>query len=125
MGSVNEAVEPLPIVGPLCDEHRAKLMAGDEDWELQGSEQSADGSTDPYILMGDSLRALNQYVLLAPPTSMTSGTRRGDLFPLRVHRRGDSDESELTLLITREMLPGVAQFFQHVAERFGKEVSPE
>jgi hypothetical protein len=37
--AANEAVEPLLIVGPLCDEHRARVLAG-EDLEVQGSEES-------------------------------------------------------------------------------------
>ena len=63
MSAANEAVEPLVEAGPLCDEHREKLIAG-HDWELQGSEQSATGTSEPTILMGESLQALNEYILL-------------------------------------------------------------
>jgi hypothetical protein len=77
--------------------------------------------SQPTVLMDDSLRSLNQYVLLEPPTSFDTGNpRHGDLVPLRVHRRGDPNEGELTLAIPLEMLPAIADFFQHIAERFGK-----
>jgi hypothetical protein len=118
--AANETVEPLLIAGPLCDDHRARLLAG-EDWELQGTEKTAIGMSQPTVLMDDSLRSLNQYVLLEPPTSFDTGNpRHGDLVPLRVHRRGDPNEGELTLAIPLEMLPAIADFFQHIAERFGK-----
>ncbi len=63
MSAANEAVEPLVEAGPLCDEHREKLIAG-HDWELQGSEQSATGTSESTILIGESLQALNEYILL-------------------------------------------------------------
>ncbi len=117
--AANPAVEPLPIVGPLCDEHRARLLAG-EDWELQGTEESPIGMSQPTVLMDDSLRSLKQYVLLEPPSSISTGNpRHGDLVPLQVRRRGDPNESELTLAIPLEMLPAIADFFNHIAERFG------
>ena len=97
------------MAGPLYDEHRAKLIAG-EDWELQGSEQSAVGTSEPTILMGDSLLPLNQYVLLEPPPRLVSGgSRHGHLVPLRVQRRGSSNESELTLLVSPDLLRAVAE----------------
>jgi hypothetical protein len=117
--TANEAVEPLLVVGPLCDDHRARLVAG-EDWELQGSEESATGTSQPTVLMGESLLALNQYVLLEAPKSIRSGCRRGHLVPLRVHRRGDPNERELFLVISPDMLPAVANFFQHISGKFGK-----
>jgi hypothetical protein len=48
--AANEAVEPLLIVGPLCDGHRARVLAGEE-YELQGALQA---------LEGDQSRALGQ-----------------------------------------------------------------
>jgi hypothetical protein len=71
---------------------------------------------EPSILMGESLRSLHQYVLLEPPTLLRTGSC-GDHVPLRVRRRGDGDESELTLVIPPEMLAAVAAFFEHVAKR--------
>jgi hypothetical protein len=119
MSAANEAVEPLPVAGPLCDEHRARLTAG-EDWELQGSEQSAVGTSEPTVLMGDSLLALNQYVLLEPPTKLVSGSsRHGHLVPLRVQRRGSSNEVDLTLLVGSDHLRAVAEFFSAVADQIG------
>ena len=59
MSAANEAVEPLVEAGPLCDEHREKLIAG-HDWELQGSEQSATGTSESTILMGESLQAFKR-----------------------------------------------------------------
>jgi hypothetical protein len=47
--ATNETVEPLPIIGPLCDEHRTRVLAG-EDYELQGSEESATGMSQPTVL---------------------------------------------------------------------------
>lgn len=124
MSSVNEVIELLPIVGPSCDEHRAKLIVGDQDWELQGSEQSADGSTDLYILMGDS--TVTKSVRPVGPVDHPEVRRSTrDLFPLLVHRRGDPNEGELTLLITREMLPDVAQSIQYVVDQFGREQAPK
>jgi hypothetical protein len=117
--AANETVEPLLIVGPLCDEHRTRVLAR-EDYEVQGSEESVTGTAHPTVLMGDSLRSLNQYVLLEPPTRIGSGSRHGHHVPLRVQRRGDGDERELTLVIRPEMLAAVAQRFQNWAEKFGK-----
>lgn len=113
--SANEALEPLLIVGPLCDEHRARVLSG-EDYELQGSEESATGMAQPTVLIGDSLLSLNQYALLAPPTKMVTGDSPGHRVPLRVQRRGDKAERELNLVIPPDMLPAVAAFFQHVAK---------
>src|SRR5712672_1089342 len=111
--AANETVEPLPIVGPLCDDHRARVLAGEE-WELQGSDEAATGMSQPTVLMGDSLRSLNQYVLLEPPNKMVTGDSPGRLVPLRVQRRGEPDERELNLVIPPDMLPAVAEFFQAV-----------
>lgn len=123
--AANEIVEPQFIAGPLCDDHRARLLAG-EDWELQGTDESPIGMSQPTVPMDDSLRSLNQYVLLEPPNSIETGNpRHGDLVPLRVHRRGDPNETELALAIPRQMLPEIADFFQHIAERFGREAGDE
>lgn len=119
MNAANETVEPLPLAGPLCDEHRARLIAG-EDWEPQGSQQSATGTAEPSILMGESLLALNQYVVLEAPRTIRSGSRHGHLIPLQVRRRGDPNERELTLVIPPDMLPAFANFFQHVSEKLGE-----
>ena len=119
MSAANEAIEPLPLAGPLCDEHRAKLTAG-EDWERQGSEQSAVGTAEPTILMGESLLALNQYVLLERPKRIGSGNSHGHHVPLRVRRRGDPAERDFALVIPPDMLSDVAGFFQHLSERFGE-----
>ena len=48
------------------------MLAG-EDLEVQGSEESATGTAQPTVLMGDSLLALDQYVLLGPPNEMVTG----------------------------------------------------
>jgi hypothetical protein len=97
--AADETVAPLLIAGPLCDDHRTRLLAG-EDWELQGTEESPIGMSQPTVLMDDSLRSLNQYVLLEPPNSIETGNpRHGDLVPLRLHRRGGPNETELTLVI--------------------------
>jgi hypothetical protein len=114
LSAANEAVEPLLLAGPLCDDHRARLLAG-EDWELQGSQPSL-GTAQPTVLMGDSLLGLNEYVLLEPPSSIESGGHHGDVVPLRVHRRGEPDDRELNLLIKPDMLPAIADFFQHIAD---------
>jgi len=106
----------LLIVGPLCDDHRAKVLAG-EDYELQGSEESATGTAQPTVLMGDSLRSLDQYVLLEPPSKMVTGDSSGHRVPLRVQRRGDSDERELNLVIPRNLLSDTGQFFQRFGDR--------
>jgi hypothetical protein len=117
--TANETVEPLLLAGPLCDDHRARLLAG-EDWELQGSEESATGTSQPAVLLGDSLLGLDQYVLLEPPNRLRVGSRRhGHLVPLRVQRRGEPADREVNLVIPPEMLPAVAQRFQDLAERFG------
>ena len=117
--AANEAVEPLLIAGPLCDEHRARVLAG-EDLEVQGSDESVTGTSQPTVLMGDSLLALNQYALLEPPTKIISGSsQHGHLVPLRVQRRGAASDTELTLLVRTDQLRAVAAFFSHVAERFG------
>ena len=70
--------------------------------------------------MGESLLALNQYVLLEAPTKIQSGSRHRHNVPLRVQRRGEPNERELALVIPPNMLPAVAKSFQHWAERFGK-----
>lgn len=112
--AANEAIEPLLIVGPLCDDHRARLLAG-EDYELQGSEESVSGTTQPTVLLDDSLRSLDQYVLLVPPHQMVDGNSPGHLVPLRVHRRGEPNEREINLVIPHDMLREFAAFFTHVA----------
>jgi len=111
----NEAVEPLLIVGPLCDDHRARLLAG-EDYELQGSQQAATGTAQPTVLMDDALRSLNQYVLLAPPSKMVTGNSPGHLVPLQVQRRGEPNEREVNVVIPPDMLHAVAAFFQCFGE---------
>src|SRR6476620_9315758 len=95
----NEEVEPLLLAGPLCDDHRARLLAG-EDGELQGSEESATGTSPPAVLLGDSLLGLHQYVLLEPPKRLSVGSRRhGHVVPLRVQRRGEPADREVNLVI--------------------------
>ncbi len=121
--AANEAVEPLLIVGPLCDGHRARVLAGEE-YELQGSEESATGTAQPTVLMGDSLRSLDQYALLAPPNQIVSGNSPGRLVPLRVQRRGEPNERDLNLVIPPDMLPGVAEFFQAVVSPPGRFTPP-
>jgi hypothetical protein len=111
----NETVEPLLIVGPLCDDHRARLLAG-EDYELQGSQQAATGTAQPTVLMDDALRSLNQYVLLAPPSKMVTGNSPGHLVPLKVQRQGEPNEREVNVVIPPDMLHAVAAFFQRFGE---------
>lgn len=116
--TVDETIKPPPFVGPLCDDHRARVLSG-EDFELRGSEESATGTAHPTVLMDDSLRSLDQYVLLIQPDIIESGNHHGHLVPLQVRHRGGG-ERELDLLIPPEMLATIAQRFQHWAERFGK-----
>lgn len=117
--AANEAVEPLLVAGPLCDDHRARLLAG-EDYELQGSEESATGMSQPTVLIGESLLALNQYVLLEGPQRLNTGdSRHGHVVPLRVQRRGEGDERGLNLVIPPEMLTAVADFFQRFSKSQG------
>jgi hypothetical protein len=117
LNPANETLQPLPIVGPLCDEHRARVLAV-EDYEVQGSEESATGTAQPTVLMGDSLLALDQYVLLEAPTKISVGrSRHGHLVPLRVKHRGESSKPEFNLVIPPDMLPAVANLFQPGAER--------
>lgn len=112
--AANETVEPLVIAGPLCDEHRARLVAG-EDYELQGTEESVTGQSQPTVLLDDALQSLDQYVLRLPPNKMVDGNSRGHLVPLRVQLRGEPDEREINLVIPHEMLGEFAAFFSHVA----------
>jgi hypothetical protein len=64
----------------------------------------------------------NQYALLEALTTIGAGSgRQGDLVPLRVYRWGDAIESELTLLILRELLPEVANFFQRIVDPVRRE----
>jgi len=105
--------------GDVCAEHKATLPA--KEWILAGSEQSATGYAQPTILVDESLRALNEYVLLEPPDEVTrDGSRQygppeDDFYseyriPFRVRRRGDEERS-FTLVIRPEMMPALAAFF--------------
>ncbi|WP_319454543.1 MULTISPECIES: hypothetical protein [unclassified Mycobacterium] len=117
--AANETMEPLPLVGPLCDDHRARALAG-EDFELQGSEPSVTGTAQPTVLMGDALLSLDQYVLLEPPTELVSGKSPGQLVPLRVRRRGEPTDREVNLVIPDDMMPAVVAFFDELRRFFGR-----
>lgn len=110
---------PLPIVGPLCDDHRARMLNG-EDYELQRTAKTPIGMAPPTVLMGESLLALNEYVLLEPPTTLGTGGVKGDPVTLRVQRRGAESDTEITLLIKQEDFYAVARFFNDIAEQFGE-----
>jgi len=53
MNAANETVERLPLTGPLCDEHRQRLLDV-EDWEPHGSQPTPDGSAPPMVLRGSA-----------------------------------------------------------------------
>jgi hypothetical protein len=66
----------------------------------------------PAILMGQSLRDLNEYIVLEPPTLLRHDMDcpEGAMLPLRVRRRGDS-ETDLTLVIPDDALKRLADMF--------------
>ena len=97
---------------PVCREHYEELIAGAEH-RLQGSEESATGMAQPAILMGESLRDLNEYIVLVPPTRLRhdSDCPEGAQLPLRVRRRGDP-ETDLTLVLPEDTLKRFAEMFK-------------
>jgi hypothetical protein len=116
---LNEATEYLLPVGDVCAKHNSTLPQ--EEWILVESEQSATGIAGATILIGESLRALNEYILLEPPeTLIRDGSRQYNppedfpfsevRVPLRVRRRGDV-ERDFSLVIPPEMFPALAKFF--------------
>lgn len=116
MRAANESAEPVARAGPLCDVHREQLTAG-QDWEPH----PGGGEAEPAILMGDSLLALDQYILLETPSAILRRQTIGDHIPLRVRRRGETRERELTLVIPPHLLPGVTQFFQQLLELYAND----
>ncbi|CAN5348086.1 hypothetical protein BH09ACT8_BH09ACT8_30820 [soil metagenome] len=99
----------------VCDEHGEQLTSGSE-YRRQGSEESATGMASPALLMGQSLRDLNEYIVIEPPTVLThdSDCPEGALIPLRVRRRGDT-ESDLTLVLSDEVLARLADMLRRFA----------
>jgi hypothetical protein len=97
---------------PVCEEHYLQLDSGAE-YRRQGSEESATGMSAPVLLMGQSLRDLNEYIVLEPPTMLIhdSDCPDGTLFPLRVRRRGDT-ESDLILVLPDEVLNHLVEMFR-------------
>ncbi|MEC4840904.1 hypothetical protein R2360_15695 [Mycobacteroides chelonae] len=122
---LNEATEYLTPAGDVCAEHEKSLPS--QEWILADSEQSVTGMAKPTILVGESLQALNEYILLEPPEAFTrDGSRQynppedfpffENRVPLRVRRRGD-EERDFTLVVPQEMLLALAAFFTRLCPR--------
>jgi hypothetical protein len=83
----------------LCNLHAEELKDPETEWMLVRDERK--------LYVGDSLRNLNEYILLGVETIMGYGTARefshnaedGNHLTLRVRRRGDK-EKDMTLVIT-------------------------
>lgn len=106
-----EATRPYAF-WPVCETHYEALTAGAE-YRTQGSEESATGMATPILLMDQSLRDLNEYIVLEPPTELIHGgdCPEGAQIPLRVRRRGDS-ESDLVLILPDDTLRRLAQMLK-------------
>lgn len=123
---LREGTEYLRDAGYVCPEHFEVLP--NQEWIRQDFAESVRGSAKPTILVGESLLALDEYVLLeAPERWIRDGGRTfnppkpdffsEDRFPIRVRRRGEESEREITLVIPREMFAEVAEFFSRLLPR--------
>jgi hypothetical protein len=103
----------MPSGIAVCNLHKAELEKPDTEWMLDRNNRQ--------VYVGDSLRNLNEYILVDPPTEYTGyGTGRefshtaedGLHIPLRVRRRGDA-ENEIILVLTSKELTDA---FKHLGE---------
>lgn len=101
----------LPAEFLVCNVHKAELAQPETEWMLVRDEGK--------LYVGDSLRNLNEYVLLGVETIEGYGTTRefshgdedGLHMNMRVRRRGDR-EKEMVLVLTSN---GVSKDFKHWA----------
>lgn len=90
----------LPAEVAVCNLHKEELENPDTEWMLERSERK--------LYVGDSLRDLNEYVLVGIPSTnligyaagreFSHGSEDGHHLKLQVRRRGDRDK-EITLVI--------------------------
>ncbi|MGE2723555.1 hypothetical protein [Mycolicibacterium pulveris] len=93
---------------PVCAQHYNELDGGAE-YRSQGSEQSATGVASPTLLMGESLRDLNEYTVVEPPTTLEHDMHypEGALLRLRVKQVGGK-ETDMTLILPDKALTNLA-----------------
>lgn len=119
-----EPIEFVPRIGPLCGAHIEMLP--NAEWVLESTEESATGRAGPTMFIGESLRELDEYVLVEPPTEVVSGGGRtynppqstSEHIPLTVRRRGDEDERVITLFVQRDQWKALAELFERQRKRF-------
>ncbi|VEG58137.1 Uncharacterised protein [Mycolicibacterium aurum] len=92
-----------------------------------GGETGADGGVaNPHVLVGDSLIALDEYILVEVPHRWErDGSRQynppeamyfaEDRVTLSVRRRGDAEERDFTLVVAPDMFAPMAKFFASLA----------
>ncbi len=97
----NQGWSRLPGDVLLCNLHAAQLKDPETEWMLVRDERK--------LYVGDSLRDLNEYVLVGVESIVGYGTARefshpdedGEHLQFRVRRRGDR-EKQMTLVITSD-----------------------
>jgi hypothetical protein len=125
---LNEATEYLVPAGEVCAEHKRTLP--NQEWIREDFGESVIGSARPTILVGESLLALDEYVLREAPHRIIRDGRRTfnppkpdffveDRFPIRVRRRGEDGDRDITLVIPPELMAEVADFFRRMTPRDG------
>ncbi|MGY1865273.1 hypothetical protein [Nocardia gipuzkoensis] len=97
----------------VCDAHDVELAAPDTEWILDRSEDVVTHQTRPALLVGDSLRGLNEYVvqdvseLRRPYDSMSrvfsDPLNNGGHITFEVRRRGEADSAPITLVLNKAL----------------------
>ena len=125
-----EAVQVVPVIGPLCVEHFKTLPNSGTEWILEpGDSLPGGGHAESMILTGEGLRELHEYLLLEVPTQLNTGSSRRIYtppepntlqIPIRVRRRGEDIETDMTLIVRRDQLGPLGAFFSDIS-RFGRD----
>ena len=97
----------------VCNLHKDELDNPNTEWMLDRDSRQ--------VYVGDSLRDLNEYILVDSPTTFTGyGSARefshdaedGIHMPLRVRRRGDKEKEIILVLPSQEL----SDAFKHLVE---------
>lgn len=96
-----------PMETPVCDAHKAALSNPNTEWMLDN-----DGGKRK-LLVGESLQGLNEYVVRSVPDGpkvyfagreFSHHTDDGQHYTFKVRRRGDKQESDITLVMDKEQV---------------------
>jgi hypothetical protein len=101
----NKEWASLPGWVIVCNVHKDELAEPDAEWLLDRDTRT--------LYLGDSLRQLNEYILVEPPREIrgygagrefSNDAEDGHHIPLRVRRRGEKEPKDIVVVLTSKEL---------------------